>query len=83
MIPQTVSFENFSAIFNDPRLPYGTWFVNSLTVALVAAIFSTLMSVSAAFAFSRLRFKDVVRACCRWSCCRCSRRSWRSRRSSS
>ncbi|HPE12551.1 MAG: ABC transporter permease subunit [Actinobacteria bacterium] len=57
VIPQTVSFENFSAIFNDPRLPYGTWFVNSLTVALVAAIFSTLMSASAAFAFSRLRFK--------------------------
>lgn len=56
IIPQTVSFENFSAIFSDPQLPYGVWFRNSVTVALFAAILSTFMSAAGAFAFSRMRF---------------------------
>jgi arabinogalactan oligomer/maltooligosaccharide transport system permease protein len=56
IIPQTVSFENFTAIFNDQQLPYTVWFRNSLTVALSGAFLSTFMSAAAAFAFSRMRF---------------------------
>jgi arabinogalactan oligomer/maltooligosaccharide transport system permease protein len=56
IIPQTVSFENFSAIFSDQQLPYTTWFRNSLVVALIGAFLSTFMSAAAAFAFSRMRF---------------------------
>jgi arabinogalactan oligomer/maltooligosaccharide transport system permease protein len=56
IVPQTVSFENFTDIFSDTALPYGVWFRNSLVIALVAASLSTLMSAAGAFAFSRMRF---------------------------
>jgi len=56
IIPSTVSFDNFTAIFSDPRLPYGVWFKNSVTIAVIGATLSTAMSAAAAFAFSRMRF---------------------------
>lgn len=56
VIPSTVSFSNFTAIFNDPQLPYGVWFRNSVTVAFLGATLSTAMSAAGAFAFSRMRF---------------------------
>jgi arabinogalactan oligomer/maltooligosaccharide transport system permease protein len=57
VVPQTISFENFSAIFSDPNLPFGVWFRNSLTIALTMSIVSTLLSAAGAYAFSRMRFK--------------------------
>ena len=57
MFPQTISFENFTAIFNDPLKPFGTWFINTLVLALSVSVISTLMSAAGAFAFSRLRFR--------------------------
>lgn len=57
LAPSTVDFSNFTAIFNDPLKPFGTWFANTLTLALVVSFLSTLMSAAGAFAFSRLRFK--------------------------
>jgi len=57
VFPQTISFENFTAIFNDPLKPFGTWFINTLVLALSVSVISTLMSAAGAFAFSRLRFK--------------------------
>jgi arabinogalactan oligomer/maltooligosaccharide transport system permease protein len=56
LVPSTVDFSNFSAIFNDPLKPFGTWFLNTLTLALGVSFISTLMSASGAYAFSRLRF---------------------------
>ena len=56
IIPSTVSFDNFAAIFSDPRLPYGIWYRNSVVIAFLGAFLSTAMSASAAFAFSRMRF---------------------------
>lgn len=56
VFPSTFSLSNFEAIFNDPLKPFGTWFANTLTIALVVAFTSTLMSAAGAFAFSRLRF---------------------------
>ena len=56
LLPQTVSFENFQAIFTDPLKPFGVWFRNTVTLALSVALLSTLMSAAGAFAFSRLRF---------------------------
>ncbi len=57
LIPKTFSLDNYTAIFNDPLKPFGTWFMNTLIAALFVAFFSTLMSAAGAFAFSRLRFK--------------------------
>ena len=57
IVPQEVSMENFTGIFSNQSLPYGVWFRNSLTIALVTATMSTLMSAAGAFAFSRMRFK--------------------------
>jgi arabinogalactan oligomer / maltooligosaccharide transport system permease protein len=56
LVPSTVSFENFTAIFNDPLKPFGVWFRNTLILALAVSFISTLMSAAGAFAFSRLRF---------------------------
>ena len=57
IIPAEISTQNFTEIFSNTALPYGTWFLNSLGVAVVVSTVSTLMSAAGAFAFSRLRFK--------------------------
>lgn len=57
LLPSQVSTENFTAVLNDPSLPYATWYVNTFTIALTVAFVSTLMSAAGAFAFSRLRFR--------------------------
>ena len=57
LFPSTFSLDNFQAIFNDPLKPFGTWFMNTLVLALSVSFISTLMSAAGAFAFSRLRFK--------------------------
>jgi arabinogalactan oligomer / maltooligosaccharide transport system permease protein len=56
LVPNTFSFENFSSILTDPLKPFGVWFRNTLTIALIVSFVSTLMSAAGAFAFSRLRF---------------------------
>lgn len=57
VFPSTFSTENFQAIFTDQLKPFGVWFRNTVTIALIVAFISTLMSAAGAFAFSRLRFK--------------------------
>lgn len=57
LIPTNVSARNFTEVLTNDLRPYTTWFRNSLTLALVVAVLSTLMSALGAFAFSRLRFK--------------------------
>ncbi len=56
-IPQEISFNNFAKLFNDPTIPYLTWMKNSLIIAGAVAILSVVVGASAAFAFSRLKFK--------------------------
>lgn len=57
LIPTSVSFNNFHALFNDAARPFGTWYKNSLIISLVAAFFSTFIGAASAYVFSRMRFR--------------------------
>jgi arabinogalactan oligomer/maltooligosaccharide transport system permease protein len=63
-IPQHVTLDNFKTILSthqpDPTKPtahFAWWYVNSIIIPGVAAIFSVLMGAMAAYAFARFRFK--------------------------
>jgi arabinogalactan oligomer / maltooligosaccharide transport system permease protein len=63
-IPQKVTLDNFKTILSthqpDPTKPtahFAVWYVNSIVIPGVAAIFSVLMGAMAAYAFARFRFK--------------------------
>jgi arabinogalactan oligomer / maltooligosaccharide transport system permease protein len=53
--PESFSLEQLRNLLDD--YPYWQWFFNSLVVSLVTATFTVLLAASAAFAFSRLRFR--------------------------
>ncbi len=57
VIPNTISFENYADLFNDPNRPFGRWFLNTLIVAVVVVVGQIFCSALAAYAFSRFRFK--------------------------
>jgi len=63
-IPQHVTLDNFKTILSthqpDPTKPtahFAVWYINSIVIPGVAAIFSVLMGAMAAYAFARFRFK--------------------------
>lgn len=56
-VPLNWSIQNYINLFTDPLYPYGRWFLNTLTVAIVCAVISTIIVLLTSFAFSRLRFK--------------------------
>jgi arabinogalactan oligomer/maltooligosaccharide transport system permease protein len=63
-IPQHVTLDNFRTILSthqpDPTKPtahFAWWYVNSIIIPGVSAIFSVLMGAMAAYAFARFRFK--------------------------
>ncbi len=57
LFPAKFGFDNFTNLFNDPSVPFTAWVKNSLILATVNAILSVMIGASAAYAFSRLRFK--------------------------
>jgi len=52
-----VSLENYSKLLADENRPYGKWYVNTLAIAAASSIGTVLIGASAAYAFSRMRFK--------------------------
>jgi len=57
LLPQGFSIENYTRLFNNPALPYGVWFLNSLKISLSVTIITTFVVMMSAYAFSRLRFR--------------------------
>ena len=57
LIPTNPDLDNFTGVINDPAGAFPIWFRNTVVVAAVVASLSLLIGASAAFAFSRLRFK--------------------------
>ncbi len=51
------SLRNYERLFTDPAVPYGTWYVNSLIIAIITSVLTVLLCALGAYAFSRLRFK--------------------------
>lgn len=55
LVPDSLSLKQFHALVDN--YPYWRWFLNSLIVSVVVAFLTVMLAASAAYAFSRLRFK--------------------------
>jgi multiple sugar transport system permease protein len=56
-IPKTFTWDNYTRILNNPSLPMGRWFVNSIGVALVSTGLILTVDALAAYAYARLEFR--------------------------
>lgn len=52
-----VSLENYSKLLADENRPYAKWYINTIVIAAASSIGTVLIGASAAYAFSRMRFK--------------------------
>ncbi|GAA3191539.1 ABC transporter permease subunit [Nonomuraea roseoviolacea subsp. carminata] len=57
LVPNGASLGNFADLFTSDRYPFARWFLNSVVIALTASFASLLLSMMAAYAFSRMRFR--------------------------
>ncbi|MEU8006586.1 sugar ABC transporter permease [Catellatospora sp. NPDC049111] len=56
LIPEGASLKNFVDLLTGDH-PFTRWFLNSVIIALISAFAGLLISVAAAYAFSRMRFR--------------------------
>ncbi|MEU8322137.1 sugar ABC transporter permease [Nonomuraea sp. NPDC048881] len=56
LLPSGASLNNFANLLTSDDYPFGRWFFNSVFIALVSSFASLLLSMLAAYAFSRMRF---------------------------
>ncbi|MEV0460246.1 sugar ABC transporter permease [Catellatospora methionotrophica] len=56
LIPEGASLSNFHDLLTGDH-PFAQWFLNSVVIALISAFAGLLISVAAAYAFSRMRFR--------------------------
>ena len=54
---QRFDLRNYVNLFNDPDVPYGRWYINSLYIAIITSICTVLLCALGAYAFSRMRFR--------------------------
>ena len=57
LIPTNPTLDNFKRLLNNPDQPYVNWYVNTMLLAIIVALFTVLIGAGAAYAFSRFRFK--------------------------
>ncbi len=57
LIPDSVTLDNFTELFDEPLTPFRTWIWNTWKVAAIAATRNVALAALASFAFSRLRFR--------------------------
>jgi ABC-type maltose transport system permease subunit len=57
LIPDQLTLDNFTKLFDNPLAPVGSWLWNTWKVAVTAAILNVFVAALASYAFSRLRFK--------------------------
>jgi arabinogalactan oligomer/maltooligosaccharide transport system permease protein len=55
LFPESVTLTQYDSLVDD--YPYWRWFFNSLFISLVTATLTVLLAATAAYAFSRLRFR--------------------------
>lgn len=51
-----IGIDSYVRILSDPQNPYGTWFFNTLLIAVVTGASTVFIGACAAYAFSRMRF---------------------------
>lgn len=60
IIPRKWTFDHYRDLFverADRAIPYATWYLNTLKVAVASMVLGTLIQLLTAYAFSRFRFK--------------------------
>ena len=57
LIPRDISLVNFRGLFGDASRPFPRWLLNTLIVCTVVTFVQLFCSASAAYAFSRFRFR--------------------------
>jgi arabinogalactan oligomer/maltooligosaccharide transport system permease protein len=55
LVPESITTKQYRELVDN--YPYWRWFVNSLFVSFASSLFIVLLAASAAYAFSRLRFR--------------------------
>ena len=58
-IPKNFTLRNYVAVFTEE--PVMLWFKNSMTLAVVTVAISLAAAIPAAYAFSRMRFKPILK----------------------
>jgi len=56
-IPTGASLDNYEELFTSEIHPYGTWFWNTMKIAITTSVLTVLICSISAFAFSRFRFR--------------------------
>jgi arabinogalactan oligomer/maltooligosaccharide transport system permease protein len=56
LLPTGASLANFGELMTSDVHPFGRWFLNSVFIALTSSFASLMLSMLAAYAFSRMRF---------------------------
>src|SRR5574344_1343702 len=57
VIPQEWTFENYFLLFTDKTWEFGTWYLNTLMIAVIVAVIQTIIVLLTAYGLSRMRFK--------------------------
>lgn len=55
--PDHMTIEHYKGLFNDRSFPFARWYMNTLKISVFSTIFGTLLTLLAAYALSRFRFK--------------------------
>ena len=55
--PGKFTLSNYTGIFTSDQFPFVNWIINTLFVSVVSTILSTFVTISVAYALSRLRFR--------------------------
>lgn len=58
LIPDQFTLVHYKELFTNPSFPYGRWYLNTLKIATVTMIFSTVLVTLSMYALSRFRFRS-------------------------
>ncbi|MFD1954953.1 sugar ABC transporter permease [Paenibacillus thailandensis] len=57
LIPEVWTLDHYRELFTSKIFMYGTWYVNTLKIAFLTMIFSTILTTMSMYALSRFRFR--------------------------
>ncbi|MGM0883572.1 MAG: sugar ABC transporter permease [Bacillota bacterium] len=57
LIPDKFTLVHYKELFTNPSFRYGVWYVNTLKIATLTMIFSTILTTLSMYALSRFRFR--------------------------
>lgn len=57
LIPDSFTLAHYKELFTNPSFRYGVWYLNTLKIATLTMIFSTILTTLSMYALSRFRFR--------------------------